>query len=187
MRYAILYLPAEQAGTSELLGHVFDRMTAEGLLSRVFYDGTVRTKEEFLADILRPGSLPFVIMAGEEVACFTWLNSMEGRSARGHLTFVRKFWGHRNSVPLGRRYFGYILTLRDRDGFLFDSVVGITPKANALSWKFALQCGCVMVGTLPRFAWLANRGESADAVAVAATRESLGFTDGKTVGGIWDA
>lgn len=187
MKHAIVYLDAKRPEVPGLLAGVFDRMVAEDLLSRVFYDGSVQNGEQFLAEVLRPGSLPFAIMAGDEVACFTWLNSIEGRSARGHFVFFRKFWGRKTSVPIGRRYFGYILTLRDQGGYLFDSVVGITPRANALSWKFALQCGCALVGTLPRFAWLANRGESADAVAVAATRECLGLADGQAVEGIWDA
>lgn len=187
MKHAILYLDAQQPGTPELLGHVFDKMTTEGLLKRVFYDGTVRTKEKFIADVLRPGSLPFVIMAGNEIACFTWLNSIEGRSARGHFTFFRKFWGHRNSVPMGRRYFRYALSRRDTEGYLFDSIVGITPQDNLLSWKFALECGCVMVGTIPRFLYMAEAGKSVDAVAVAATRESMGVRPGEVTEAVWDA
>lgn len=187
MKHAILYLDARRPGTEDVLARVFAGMRAQGLLSRVFYDGTVRAKEEFLADVLRPGSLPFVIMAGDEVACFTWLNSLEGRAARGHFTFFRKFWGRRTSVPLGRRFFRYALSRRDADGYLFDCIVGITPQSNSLSWKFALACGCRMVGVLPRFAWMADRGESVDAVAVTATRESMGVRDGEATEAVWDA
>lgn len=187
MKRAILYLNAQQPGAIGLLGHVFDKMAAEGLLTRVFYDGTVRTREQFLADVLRPGSLPFVIMAGEEVACFTWLNSIEGRAARGHFTFFRKFWGRKNSVPIGRRYFRYALSRRDADGYLFDCIVGVTPRDNPLSWKFALECGCDIVGTIPAFLYMADTRTSVDAVAVAATREGMGVKDGEVTEAVWDA
>lgn len=187
MKYAILYLDAQQSGTPGLLGHVFDKMAAEGLLGRVFYDGTVRTPEEFLADVLRPGSLPFVIMAGEDVACFTWLNSIEGRAARGHFTFFRRFWGRGNSVPMGRRFFRYALSRQDADGYLFDCIVGITPQSNPLSWKFALECGCDLAGTIPAFLYMADTRTSVDAVTVAATRKGMGVKDGEVTEAVGDA
>lgn len=187
MKHAIVYLDERHPGARGLLSHIYHKMEREKLLERVFYDGTVSSREEFLTEIFRPGSLPFAIMAGEDLACFTWLNSLEGRCARGHFTFFRRFWGRKMSVPLGRRFFQYILSLRDARGYLFDSVLGITPKANALSWKYALECGCALVGTMPRFAWAADRGESVDAVAVAATRECMGLREGESVEAVWDA
>ena len=187
MKHAIVYLDAKRPEVPGLLAGVFDRMVAEGLLSRVFYDGSVQNGEQFLAEVLRPGSLPFAIMAGDEVACFTWLNSIEGRAARGHFVFFRKFWGRKTSVPIGRRYFRYALSRRDADGYLFDCIVGVTPRYNPLSWKFALECGCDMVGTIPAYLYMADTRTSVDAVAVAATREGMGVHDGEVTEAVWDA
>lgn len=187
MKHAILYLNAQHPATIGLLGHVFDKMAAEGLLARVFYDGTVRTREQFLADVLRPGSLPFVIMAGEEVACFTWLNSIEGRAARAHFVIFRKFWGRKTRIPLGRNFYRYVLSIRDADGCLFDCLYGITPENNPLAWKAALQSGWKLIGTIPNCVFLADRRKSVGGVVTAATREILGVAGGDVVEATWDA
>lgn len=186
MKYAILYL-VDRPGTTELLGHVFDKIISEGLFESIFYDGTVNTKSQFIADVLRTGSMPFVVMADDDVAGFAWLNSFEGRTARVHFVCFRRFWGHTLSIPIGRRYLRYVLTRRDEHGYLFDSLVGITPKDNALACRMALKCGCVMAGTIPNFLYVAERGLSVDAVAVAATRESVGVHDGEVTEAVWDA
>lgn len=187
MRHAIVYLNKEHAGSLAMLAHIHERLVQEKLLYRLFYDGANRTLDNFMADMVRPGTLPFVVMAGDEPAAFTWLNSFEGRSARGHFVFFRHFWGRKCSVDIGRRYFRYALSLHDSEGYLLDSLVGITPKQNALSWKYALECGCVMVGTIPQFVWMADAGVSEDAIAVVATREGLGLQDGEQVEAVWDA
>lgn len=59
-RFFMQYLK-DSPEARERLSYVFERMCAEGTLERTFYDGTVRTRDEFLADVLQIGSLPFLV------------------------------------------------------------------------------------------------------------------------------
>lgn len=168
---------ADRPETRELLKTIFERMRDEGTLTRTFYDGTVRTAEEFVADVLRMGSLPFAIYWEGCLAGFCWLNTFEGRSARGHYVFFRRFWGRKTSARMGRRIYEYLLTLRDDRGYLFDLVLGLTPKQNAVAWKLPLLCGAFVIGDIPHGAFMANEGRTVDAVLTGVTRESLGFCE----------
>ncbi len=160
------------------LSQVFDRMCAEGTLERTFYDGTVRTREEFLADVLRTGSLPFLVFWEGRPAGFTWYNTLEGRSARGHYVFFKSVWGRKTSALIGRCIYERFLTLRDERGYLFDLILGLTPKSNAVAWKLPLLCGAFIIGEIPHGAYMAASGQTEHAVLVGVTRESLGLEEG---------
>lgn len=152
----------------------YEKMVQEGLFATVFHDGSVQTLEDMQDYLLRPGQMPFAIFADSgELAAFVWLNGYEWRSARGHFVFFKKFWGRVKSIHLGRSIFAYLMQLKDAEGYLFDVLVGITPKNNPLAWRRAIECGARLVGTIPQYCFMADTGESMDAVAVAVTRESL--------------
>lgn len=159
----------------ERLSYVFDRLSDERTLGRLFSDGTVRTKEEFVVDILRVGSLPFLVFWEGRPAGLTWYNTLEGRSARGHYVFFKAVWGRRTSVVIGRCIYEYVLSLRDERGYLFDVILGLVAGRNTLAWKLPLLCGAFLVGNIPYGAYMAEEGRSEDAVLVAVTRKSLGM------------
>lgn len=175
-RFFMQYLK-ESPETRERLSYVFERMCAEGTLERTFYDGTVRTREEFISDVLRVGSLPFLVFWEGKHAGFTWYNSLEGRSARGHYVFFKSVWGRKISALIGRCIYEHVLTLRDERGYLFDLILGLTPKRNAVAWKLPLLCGAFAIGEIPHGAFMANAGRTEDAVLVGVTRESLGLEE----------
>lgn len=164
--------------TPETLGRladVYDRISAEGTLKRTFCDGTVRTKEEFLADIVRVGSLPFLAFWEGEPAGLAWYNTLEGRTARGHYVFFKSVWGRKTSSLIGRCINEQFLTFRDTRGYLFDLILGLVPKRNTLGWKFPLYCGAFLIGEIPHGAYIADEDKSETAVLVGITRESLGL------------
>lgn len=175
-RFFMQYLK-DSPEARERLSYVFERMCAEGTLERTFYDGTVRTREEFLADVLRIGSLPFLVFWEGKPAGFTWYNTLEGRSARGHYVFFKSVWGRKTSALIGRCIYEHFLTLRDERGELFDLILGLVPKRNAVAWKLPLLCGAFIIGEIPYGAYMAATGRSEDAVLVGVTRESLGMGD----------
>ena len=175
-RFFMQYLK-DSPEARERLSYVFERMCAEGTLERTFYDGTVRTREEFLADGLRSGSLPFLVFWEGKPAGFTWYNTLEGRSARGHYVFFKSVWGRKTSALIGRCIYERFLTLRDERGELFDLILGLVPKRNAVAWKLPLLCGAFIIGEIPYGAYMAATGRSEDAVLVGVTRESLGMGD----------
>ena len=175
-RFFMQYLNDSPTSRSNLM-FVFERMCKDGTLERTFYDGTVRTREEFEADVLRVGSLPFLVFWEGELAGFTWYNTLEGRAARGHYVLFRPAWGRRTSAIIGRCIYEHVLTLRDGQGYLFDVILGLVAKSNALAWKLPLLCGAFVVGEIPHGAYMAKDGKSETAVLVAVTRESLGIEE----------
>ena len=172
--YKTVYLGNIPEGR-ELLLRIYDRLAEEGTAKRIFCDGTVTCAEEFADDLLRPGSLPFMVCtaAGVPAAC-GWLNSIEGRSAQGHSVVFKDFWG-KHSLQIARHLLGHILTRRDEHGYLFDVILCFTPRRNALGWKMMERCGSPRVGVVPHFAYIAETGETEDAVLTVTTRQSLGL------------
>lgn len=185
--FAALYINKTLPVAPGLLGHVFDRIVEDGLLASLFYDGGVRTRDEFLDEMSRPGTLPFVVMRGKDVAAFSWFNCILGRSARAHFAIFREFWGRKIRVSLGRNFYRYVLSRKDAEGHLFDCVYGITPENNPLAWKTALQSGWRLIGTIPSCVFLADTKMSVGGVVTAATREILGIAEGEVVEATWDA
>lgn len=165
------HLPLFQA----MLRNAWDRMEREGTRAQVFHDGAIATAEDMVGALLRPGVIPIAAFdeATGDMAALAWLNGHEWRAARGHFVLFRKYWGRKKSVPLGQSIFAYLLGLKDAGGYLFDVLLGITPASNPMAWRRSLECGAELIGTIPRFCFMAERGESIDAVAVAVTRESL--------------
>lgn len=175
-RFFMQYLK-DSPEAHEQLSYVFERMCAEGTLERTFHDGTVQTREEFLADVLRIGSLPFLVFWEGRLAGLTWYNTLEGRSARGHYVFFKSFWGRKTSAQIGRCIYEWFLTLRDERGELFDLILGLVPKRNAVAWKLPLLCGAFLIGEIPYGAYMAATGRSETAILLGVTRESLGLGD----------
>lgn len=176
--YKIMYLncvDAEQFFTCQTIVRMaYEKMVREGLFTTVFHDGRVQTLEDMQEYLLHPGQMPFAVFSDDgELAALVWLNGCEWRSARGHFVFFKKFWGRKHSVHLGRTVFEYFLHLKDTEGYLFDVLIGITPKSNPLAWRRAIECGAKLIGTLPHYCFMADTGETMDAVAVSVTRESL--------------
>lgn len=163
-------------GTAEerrMARQAYARLEREGSARRVFCDGTVRGPEAFEADLFRPGSLPFLVFFDERPCGVTWMNTIEGRSARGHFALFRRFWGRHRSIAIGRAIFEHFLSLRDGGGYLFDVLLGLAPVGNPLAWKLALLCGAERVGVIPHGVYDASQGAAQDAVLTVTTRESL--------------
>lgn len=186
-KYVALYVDNMLPNAHGMLGDVYDRIVGDRLLEVLFYDGSVCTRDDFLHEMLKPGTLPFVVMRGESLACFSWLNEIQGRAARTHVVLFRKFWGRKLCGVIGRNLYRYLLSLRDENGFLFDCLYGITPENNPLAWKAALRCGWRLVGTIPNRVFLADENKSTGGVVTVATREFLGISEGNFGGALWDA
>lgn len=169
-----------------MLGAVFDKAREEGILESLFYDGSVKTGDEFIKEVLRPGSLPFVVMGDGELAACSWLNQIAGRTARVHYAIFRKFHGRRIHQSIGKHLYGYILTRKDAGGHMFDCLYGITPAINPLAWKAALACGWKKTGILPQSCFIEAEGKSVAGIITCATRETLGIEQEEMLEGAWE-
>jgi len=172
-RMAYLDWQKEYEQSAAMLYQAFARMEDDGTVSSTFYDGSVRTAEDFVQHLCRPGAMPFLLFWENAPAGVTWLNGVEGRTARGHFCLYRSVWGRRTTATLGRCIFETMLGYRDADGFMFDTILGLTPISQSLAWRLSMLCGAEKVGVLPNGAFIKARGTTEDAVLTAATRGSL--------------
>ena len=120
----------------KLMRCAYAMLEREGSARRMFMDGTVRSAEEFEKDLFRPGSLPFLVLHDGQPCGVSWLNTLEGRAARGHYAVFRRYWGRKMSVTIGRSIFEHYLGLRDERGYLFDVLIGIAPVGGLVSLPF---------------------------------------------------
>lgn len=184
-RFSILYLAKTNPAAEGLLEAVWHKALYEKLQDRIFHDGAVRTNDEFLAEVLRDGCLPFVVVCNGEIAACAWLNCLTNRMARTHFVIFRDYWGRELHKNIGRNAFAYILTRKDDKGYLFDCLYGITPKSNALAWRAALDCGWQKVGELPKSCFMARKSASETGIITCATRDILGIGEGEKRGALW--
>lgn len=156
---------------SEIL-ELYRRLAAEGG-AHVFRDGSVKDEAAFLRMAKAPGTAFLVAHVRGRRAGVCWLNRFQGRFAQCNFFVFREFWG-KDAKALGSWCLRKILSARTRDGdYLFDMLVGITPADNPAAVAFALRCGWVRRGVLPKGAFDAATGVSSPAVLTTATREEL--------------
>lgn len=172
----MLYL-TDNDDARAVLRDIWGRMVADKTAATVFYDGTVSNAEEFVAELLRRGSLPFLIFWKNEPAGLTWFNSIEGRSARGHFVLFRTVWGRKTTIAIGKGIFTYVLTRKDARGYLFDTLLGLTSSHNSLAWRLGILCGAKEVGCIPHGIFNAKNGKTEDAKMYYVTREVLGIPE----------
>lgn len=186
MNFRIIYLDRRDAELAEnLLDAVWNCLERDRLLESLFYDGSVKSRTDFYNEILRDGCLPFVVAGDGEMAAFSWLNCITGKAARTHFAVFRKFWGKRMRCEIGRHLYRYILTRKDKLGYLLDCLYGITPERNPLAWKAALSCGWKKSGEIANACYVAKEGKSVNGIVTCATREILAIADAESA--IWDA
>lgn len=83
----------------KLMRCAYAMLEREGSARRMFMDGTVRSAEEFEKDLFRTGSLPFLVLHDGQPCGVSWLNTLEGRAARGHYAVFRRYWGRKCPSP----------------------------------------------------------------------------------------
>jgi len=148
---------------------LFERTEQDGLVPVVFYEGTIKNKEQFLALARSPSTCFFLLMKGVVTVGYMWLNRMENRTVRQHFCVFKEYWGE--SVELGRYGLKTVMNMQDRDGsYLFDLLTGYVPAWNERAIKFALKCGGKTHGKIPFAVFNKEKGRSEDAVFIYYTR-----------------
>jgi hypothetical protein len=151
------------------LRNLWEQTEKEDLVSTVFYEGTIRTAEAFLAMAKSPGTAFYFIMVDDEVAGYTWLNRFENKTARQHFCVFRKYWG--SLVDIGKSILNQFLHMKDGKGqFVVDLLTGFVPAWNERAIKFSLKCGGKTYGLIPNAIYNAKTGQSEAAVFIYYTR-----------------
>ncbi|MFI3270817.1 MAG: hypothetical protein R3Y11_01765 [Pseudomonadota bacterium] len=157
----------------DILGGIYDTIKKEKTLLRLFYDEEAYTRSKFIHNILRPNSWPFVIFWEGVAVGFAWLNTPEGRSARGHAVLFSRAWGRKTSSAICRACFTHLIHLQDEQGYLFDVLLGLTPTSNTLAVALSKASGAEVVGVIPHGIYIEKEGHTVDGMLFSVTREGL--------------
>lgn len=142
---------------------LFVRTVKEDLSDIVFYEGTIKTPEEFLAMSKTPGTLFHLLKGGSATVGYMWLNRFENRTARLHFCMFREYWS--GAVFLGRYVLNALLCMKTKDGeHLFDLLTGFIPTWNKRAIDFVLACGGETHGAIPNSIYNDKTGKSESAV-----------------------
>jgi len=147
---------------------LYERTEADGTCKTVFCDGSIGSKEQFLA-CMKGNSELYVIFLDDKICGFTWLNRFEGRFARMHWCLFKEVWG-KESVEIGRYVVDVLINSKDKKGkYWLDMLVGYIPVSNAIAITFVKKVGGIFAGELPCGAY--NRGKSEAAAIVYYVRD----------------
>jgi hypothetical protein len=146
---------------SFILG-LFERMQEEGLVETVFYDGRIKTAEDFLRMMKGMNQL-WVVKFNGEIAGFFWLNNFDMRKAEFHFCFFDNLRGT-DALEAGRKITGMLINMKDLAGFpLYDLLYGMTEVTNEPARYWCESLGYQHFGVIPAALWNARLQKSVPA------------------------
>lgn len=149
---------------------IYERLVQDGLVRWAYFDGSIQSSDQFLAAMKTGENRLFVVLHEDKPKAIFWLTHLEGRSCRLHFAIFKEAWG-KLGREMGRGVLAFLTGSKDQAGnFIFDSVVGIIPRPNALAQRYASDVGMKRVGTIPLMLFDAYTGKSVDAVVFNAVR-----------------
>jgi len=123
-------------------------MASQGTARVVFYSGTVKNEDEFLA-ACRISHTVFILENTGRPVAIGWLNNFMGSSANAHWVTFKGSWGTEKTheaIQATLRYWFHFM----KDGKpLFNVLLGIYPEENKRIDKFAKEAGFTVIGTIP--------------------------------------
>ena len=127
----------------DFLYAIWRQLVIDGNAHRVFYDGAVKTAEDFARYMKLPVNYPVFVMDAERqrVVFAAWLNGVSENAAYAH------FFG------LGRGSYqpemsNMITEYWDKMNF-FSVILGVLPEQNRKAIHVATDCGFQILGTVP--------------------------------------
>lgn len=148
----------------------YDQMAKDGSAEDVFLTGDIRSREDFLRYMQRPGVMLYVLAIGQDLVGVVWLDGIENKSAYMHFCAFSTIWGKVESV--GKETIRRLINLHIKDGeYAFDLFKGQVPSSNTRAINFAKRCGGKILGEIPQCLWNANKNKSESATFIYYTRE----------------
>lgn len=139
------------------LSSVFDKMAYDGSHKKVFWDGRVKTSQEFINYLKDPKNLPVFVFENDELKLFAWINSIGRNYAFVHYCTFNRGEDKTNIID---EAIGYWFGFEDEGKPLFDVLIGMTPTNNKHAIKFLEKCGFTQVGSIPDMADDVYRGKT---------------------------
>jgi len=136
--------------TDDVIKTVYLKMKAQNLDRIVFSDSSVKDELNFLSRMKNRENLPIIIIDENNIIGFAWLNGLVKRRAFGHYFFFKEVWG-KKTFEGAKLVIDYWLSLKTKNDYLFDFLIGNTPQENKLAIRFAQKLGFKIVGYVPTF------------------------------------
>lgn len=141
----------------QVWAHVWGIMVKTGRAERLFYNGYIRTYDDWILWVKDRSNL--VVLAvdskSKKFACVAWLNNIAEGAAQAHFCFIE-------SMPrpdIGKSVLAYW------SGFPGLYVItGLTPESHPEAVRYAEMIGFAIQGTIPSFCNLAYEGRRVGAV-----------------------
>ncbi|MDI6741620.1 MAG: hypothetical protein QMD11_02680 [Smithella sp.] len=127
----------------EFLHAIWKQLAADGNAHRVFYDGAVKTAEDFARFMKLPGNYPVFVMDPEKqkIVFAAWLNGVSANAAYAHFFGL----GRGSYRPeLSNMIVGYWEKMN-----LFSVILGVLPAQNSRAIHVAVDCGFEILGAIP--------------------------------------
>lgn len=134
---------------------LFDRMEKDGVISMVFFDGSVKTREGFLYEMKFGGSYLYVVLIeGQEAGC-VWLNRFEARTAHFNWCLFSEFWGMEDKADVAVRARDILIAQKNptTGEYIYDAFLGLMRKDNLRAIQLAKLGGVVVIGEIPNGIW----------------------------------
>ena len=148
----ILLIPFAKVGDhynlqDNVLISIWNKIIAQKLLNKVFYDGSITSAKQFVDMMKHPSNLPVIAYNGE-ILGFGWLNDMAKNRALAHFCMFREAWG-KHTLEIGHKFLDYWFSLEQNGEPLFRVLVGNTPPWNKPAVSFIQRLGFKIVGEIP--------------------------------------
>ena len=151
---------------------LFTRTAREGLDKIVFYEGTIKTEDDFLTAVKYKECLFYLVKSKKETIGYVWLNRFENHTARYHFCAFTDYWGHLEEVA--STIMTTLMYMEDTEGnYFFDLLTGFIPAWNKRAIQFTLKNGGYSAGVIPNAIWNSEKQKSEDAVFIYYTRGDL--------------
>ncbi len=153
---------------SEIMG-LYDRMVKEGSADITFSDGCVQSREGFLKMAKNSGF--FVVSCDGEIVGVTWITDIYGKRGEVHFcAFKTSIDWAKNGVECGKTVASKLINLKDKNGHIFDVLLGITPKDNLPACIWLARIGLEKLCEIPYGIYSAKEKRSVPAVFWCLTR-----------------
>lgn len=150
---------------------LYYKMLGDKTFEIVFYDGEIRTSEDFLRLLKSKENFPAFVIEDNKIKAFAWLNDLKDNHAIAHFCVFKESWG--NGVrDFGIEMLKYWFSFPKEDGApLFDIILGVTPSGYKVVLKFIKDIGFHIVGDVPQVIWDAYKKRHTSATLSYCERE----------------
>ncbi|MDD5189410.1 MAG: hypothetical protein PHE50_00025 [Dehalococcoidales bacterium] len=140
---------SENAISDEVIEETFKTIIKDNLYHIVFYDGTIKTEEDFRQLIKEKNNFALFGFVDRRLAGVAWVNALYDNHASPHFCIFREFWG-RYSQSLGRRAIDCWFSIKNKYGkHLLDILTGVTPSEYKHAVRYISRLGFIVIGELP--------------------------------------